>query len=230
MRSIRFSDADTGIGSKSGKTFSSDIDERHSEFKTGWCKRMSIQKNKWHEVWESRTENEKTLRSENPKEIFMELKQINGWDSSLRFKSNAISSVFEVGFGCGANLYLFQNDGCDAGGMDYAAHLIELAGRVLTNPTELICEEAANLSWNIRYEVVLSNSVFSYFDSYEYTNKVLEAMYNKANQSIGIMDIHNIDKKEEFIQFRRGLYQDLPKFFYEKSFFPDFAEKHNTTP
>ena len=82
MRSIRFSDAAMGISSKSGKTFPRDIDKRHSEFKTGWCKRMNIQKNKWHEVWESGTENEKTLRSENPKEIFMELKQINGWDSA----------------------------------------------------------------------------------------------------------------------------------------------------
>ena len=62
------------------------------------------------------------------------------------------------------------------------------------------------------------------FDSYEYAEKVLEAMYNKANHSIGIIDIHNIEKKEEFIQFRKGLYQDyeeryqdLPQFFMRKN-------------
>lgn len=43
---------------------------------------MKLQKNKWHEVWERRTENEAILRSEDPKEIFMELKRINGWDST----------------------------------------------------------------------------------------------------------------------------------------------------
>lgn len=218
---------------------------------------MNIQKNKWHEVWEQRTENGTILGSRNPREIFMELKRINGWDStgsmleygqfydqyvqtknelefSPRSKSNVISSVFEVGCGCGANLYLFQNDGYHVGGMDYATHLIEIAGRVLTDPIELICEEAASLSWEVKYDAVLSNSVFSYFDSYEYAEKVLEAMYHKANQTMGIIDIHNIEKKEEFIQFRKELdqdyekrYQDLPKFFYDKSFFLDFAEKHN---
>lgn len=222
-----------------------------------WRIRMDIQKNRWHEVWEHRVENEAILKSENPREIFMELKRINGWDStgsmlkydqfydqyvqtknelefSPRSKSNVISSVFEVGCGCGANLYLFQNDGYHVGGMDYSIHMIGIAGRVLANPIELICEEAANLSWEVKYDAVLSNSVFSYFDSYEYAEKTLEAMYNKANQSIGIIDIHNIEKEKEFIQFRKGLYQNyeeryrgLPKFFYEKSFFLDFAEKHN---
>ena len=218
---------------------------------------MSKLKSKWHEVWEQRTENKTILESKNPREIFMELKRINGWDSTgsmleydqfydqyiqtknelefnPRSKSNMISSVFEVGCGCGANLYLFQNDGYHVGGMDYSTHLIEIADRVLTDPIELICKEAANLSWNVKYDAVLSNSVFSYFDSYEYAGKVLEAMYNKANQCIGIIDIHDIEKKEEFIQFRKELYQDyeeryqnLPKFFYEKTFFLKFAEKNN---
>lgn len=218
---------------------------------------MSKQKSKWHEIWEQRTVNKTILNSKNPSEVFMELKRINGWDSTgsmleydqfydqyvqtknelefnPRSKSNVISSVFEVGCGCGANLYLFQNDGYHVGGMDYAANLIEIAGSVLTDPIELICKEAADLSWDVKYDAVLSNSVFSYFDSYEYAEKVLEAMYNKANHAIGIIDIHNIEKKEEFIQFRKGLYQDyeeryqdLPKFFYKKSFFLDFAEKNN---
>ena len=153
---------------------------------------------------------------------------------SPRSKDNVISSVFEVGCGCGANLYLFQNDGYHVGGMDYSARLIEIASGVLIDPVELICREAASLPCDIKYDAILSNSVFSYFDSYEYAEKVLEAMYSKANQSIGIIDIHNIEKKEEFIQFRRRLYkdyeeryQDLPKFFYEKSFFLYFAEKYN---
>ena len=216
---------------------------------------MSKQKSKWHEVWEQRTENKTILESKNPREIFMELKRINGWDSTgsmleydqfydqyiqtknelefnPRSKSNMISSVFEVGCGCGANLYLFQNDGYHVGGMDYSTHLIEIADRVLTDPIELICKEAANLSWNVKYDAVLSNSVFSYFDSYEYAGKVLEAMYNKANQCIGIIDIHDIEKKEEFIQFRKELYQDyeeryqnLPKFFMRRLFFLNSQKK-----
>ncbi len=216
-----------------------------------------MQKNKWHEIWEKRTENKEILISGSPKEILLELKRINGWDSTgsmleydqfydqyvqtrnelefhPRFKSNVISSVFEVGCGCGANLFLFQNEGYQIGGMDYSKQLIGIAGRILNNPIELICEEATNLSWDVKYDAVLANSVFSYFDSYKYAENVLEAMYHKTNQSIGIIDIHDIEKKKEFIQFRTSLdpdyerrYQGLPKFFYEKSFFLKFAEKHD---
>ncbi len=149
---------------------------------------------------------------------------------SPRTKSNQISSVFEVGCGSGAGLYLFQNDGYHVGGIDYSAHLIDIARRVLTSPVELICEEAANSAWDIRYDAVLSNSVFSYFDNYQYAEKVLEAMYHKANQSIGIRDIHDIEKKEQFFRFRKGIdphyeerYQDLPKFFMKKYWNNEFV-------
>lgn len=144
---------------------------------------MRVQNNKWHEVWDRRTENKAILKSQNSKEIFMELKRINGWDSagsmleydqfydqyvqtknelefSPRSKDNVISSVFEVGCGCGANLYLFQNDGYHVGGMDYSARLIEIASGVLIDPVELICREAASLPCDIKYDAILSNSVF----------------------------------------------------------------------
>lgn len=216
-----------------------------------------MQGSKWHEVWEKRVENEDILQNGNQKEILLELKRVAGWDSTgsmleydqfydqyvqtrneLEFDprsgSKVISGVFEVGCGCGANLYLFQNDGYQVGGMDYSAQLIAIAGRVLKNPVELVCEEAVNLSWDVKYDAVLANSVFSYFDSYEYAQKVLEAMYHKANQSIGIIDIHDAEKKQEFVRFRKGIYQDyeerydgLQKLFYDKSFFLDFAQKHN---
>lgn len=219
--------------------------------------RTKVQKSKWHEVWEQRTENEEILISGTPREILLELKRVNGWDATgsmleydqfydqyvqtrnelefnPRTKSNVISSVFEVGCGCGANLYLFQNEGYQIGGMDYSERLLGIAGKVLNSPVELICEEAADLSWDVKYDAILANSVFSYFESYEYAQQVLEAMYRKANQSIGIIDIHDMEKRPEFTEFRKGIYQDyeeryegLQKFFYDKSFFLRFAEKHN---
>lgn len=198
-----------------------------------------MQSNKWHEIWEQRRENKNILQNGNSKQIFMELKRINGWDSTgsmleydqfynqyiqtkneLAFNpyssQNRISSIFELGCGCGANLFLFQKDGFDVGGLDYATHLVDIAGEVLAAPKELICDEAANLSSGIKYDAVLSNSVFSYFDSYEYAEKVLEAMYHKANQSIGIIDIHDIEKKDKFIRFREGICPGYKK-RYQKS-------------
>lgn len=213
--------------------------------------------NKWHEVWEKRNTDEQSFNGKSLQDIFLELKRIDGWDSigdklsyesfydqyikiknELEFDSKIgkrdLKSIFEVGCGAGANLFLFQNDGILGGGIDYSNSLIQIAKKVLNNPLELICDEAVNVPESITYDAVLSNSVFSYFDSYEYAQKVLESMYKKANFAIGIVDIHDSNKKDAFLQFRKSVvkdyeerYKDLPKFFYEKSFFLKFAEKHN---
>lgn len=211
----------------------------------------------WHNIWEKRSANEEILNCNNPQKIFLELKRISGWDStgeelsyeqfynqyiqtknelefSSRSKTRPIKSIFEVGCGCGANLYLFQNDNITIGGIDYSSSEIQIARSVLDNPNELICDEAVNMPRTIKYDAVLSNSVFSYFTGYEYASDVLETMYQKTNYSIGIIDIHDSAKKDSFIAFRKQAisnyeekYKDLPKFFYDKGFFLDFAEKHN---
>ena len=201
--------------------------------------------------------NEDIMGCGDKEKIFLELKRISGWDAigdmldynqfyeqyiqiknELEFcpcaKVHPIKSVFEVGCGCGANLYLFQKDGMSIGGIDYSGAEIKIAERVLESPWELICDEAVNMISDVTYDAVLSNSVFSYFDSYEYAERVLESMYVKADYSIGIIDIHDIEKKDDFISYRKKTvsdyeerYKDLPKFFYEKSFFLKFAEKHD---
>lgn len=212
---------------------------------------------KWHEIWEKRSADEGELSSKDPQRVFLELKRIAGWDSTgdilsyeqfhnqyieikneLEFNAlhqrRPMKSLYEVGCGCGANLYLFQGDGIEIGGVDYSAAEIEIAGKVLQNPRELVCDEAVNISAEIKYDAVLSNSVFSYFEGYDYAEKVLEIMYRKANYSIGLIDIHDAQKKEAFVECRKAIiedyeerYRELPKFFYEKTFFLDFAERHD---
>lgn len=101
--------------------------------------------------------------------------QIN---NELRFSAKTgrheIKSIFEVGCGAGPNLYLYQQDGLHVGGIDYSHSLIDIAKTVLKDLVELICDEAIHLPDTITYDAVLSNSVFSYFDSYEYAETVLE--------------------------------------------------------
>lgn len=213
--------------------------------------------NKWHDIWEKRNANETEINCGDIKRVFLELKRIAGWDATgdmlayeqfykqyvetkneLEFcaasQRRPIKSVYEVGCGCGANLYLFQEDGIEVGGVDYSGAEIEIAKQVLREPIELICDAAVNISSEIKYDAVLSNSVFSYFEDYDYAHKVLELMYHKANYSIGIIDIHDVNKKDAFIEYRKSIiedyeerYKELPKFFYNKAFFLDFAEKHN---
>lgn len=59
-------------------------------------------------------------------------------------------------------------------------------------------------------------------------------MLEKCRYSIGILDIHDIEKKNDFINYRsktvenyKELYSGLDKLFYSKSFFLHFAEQHN---
>lgn len=46
-----------------------------------------------------------------------------------------------MGCGCGANLFLFKNDGLKIGGMDYSSSQIEIAKKLFDKKeiTELIC-------------------------------------------------------------------------------------------
>lgn len=211
---------------------------------------------KWHEIWERRY-TDVDLALGGVRDVFLELKRLDGWDSTgdmltyeqfyeqyiqirneLEFSAKTgrhiIKSIFEVGCGSGPNLYLFQEEGIQVGGIDYSHSLIKVAQTVLKDPVELLCDEAVNLPESITYDSVLSNSVFSYFDSCEYAEEVLEKMYRKANYSIGILDIHDINKKKSFVEYRKAIdkdyeekYKELPKFFYDKVFFLKFAEKHN---
>ena len=63
---------------------------------------------------------------------------------------------------------------------------------------------------------------------------LLEKMLNKCIFSIGILDIHDMKKREQFLDFRRRTienydlkYEGLHKLFYEKEFFLSFAEQNN---
>ena len=213
--------------------------------------------NKWHEIWEKRKADEAELCCGDSQRVFLELKRIAGWDATgdmlafeqfysqyvetkneLEFcaakQKREIMSIYEVGCGCGANLYLFQKDGIEVGGIDFSSAEIEIARKVLNDPKELVCAEAVLTSSEIKYDAVLSNSVFSYFEGYEYAKKVLEIMYSKTNYSIGLVDIHDADKKEAFTEYRKSIivdyeerYKELPKFFYDKKFFLEFADQHD---
>lgn len=146
-----------------------------------------------------------------------------------------LRSVFEVGCGSGANLYLLKNAGYEIGGIDYSARLIEIAGKIFENSSrELICDEAINLPTECEYDAIFSNSVFSYFPSEEYALEVLDKMLAKTRFSIGLIDVHDVEKKDEFIAYRRAnvedydaKYKGLEKKFYSRELFIDWANKND---
>lgn len=212
--------------------------------------------NNWKEIWSKRT-GDKDLDIEalklNPREMFIYMKKLNGFDiieDGISYEAfteqhdrlterlclkKPCESVFEVGCGSGGNLYLFSLLGFKVGGIDYSQGLLDFAGRAIDENriAELVCDEALNVSTEIKYDGVFSNSVFSYFDDYEYAEGVLTKMCEKCRNSIVLVDVHDLDKKEVFIDHRRKTienydekYKGLSKLFYPKSFFEDFGQKN----
>lgn len=208
---------------------------------------------KWKNIWENRNSNFEAIDMTDAKAVFLELKRIDGFDVvgggipyiSLVKQNDGIverlsngknlKSIFEVGCGCGANLYLLMNAGYEIGGIDYSSGLIDIAKKIFQDfSRELICDEAINLPIDLEYDALFSNSVFSYFPSEKYTLDVLDKMFAKTKFSIGLIDVHDIEKKEKFIAYRRAnvedydtKYKDLEKTFYSKDLFRDWAIKNN---
>ena len=206
--------------------------------------------NNWHRIWSNRKDTLANVDAKNFHAVFAELKRIDGFDlnggvtaeSLIRQHENLSDAlnltgggVFEVGCGAGAHLYLFARDGFTVGGLDYSAALIDIAKKVLPaeKVSELICAGADELPTAKTFDAVISNSVFSYFDDLDYARRVLEKMFIKSRRSIAVLDIFDADFETELMAERRRtianydeLYKDLPKKFYPRKFFEDFAARH----
>lgn len=152
-------------------------------------------------------------------------------------KKWGVESVFEVGCGAGANLYLFAQDGFTIGGMDYSSALVDICRHVFQRGNyalkECICDEAIHLPTDIVYDAVFANSVFSYFPSDDYALAVLERMLKKTRRSIALIDLHDKKKEADFLKMRHEMIEDydqkyagLDKHFYDKAFFVEFARSH----
>jgi 2-polyprenyl-3-methyl-5-hydroxy-6-metoxy-1,4-benzoquinol methylase len=207
----------------------------------------------WKKIWDKRGVSLENGRKE---EILVAMKKAAGFDLveeglnfnsfleqwkridknvSFSYDNRKISSVYEVGCGAGANLYFYQimKKKYRLGGIDYSESMINSAKKFIKT-NDLKIGEAIEIDVNPKYDVVISNGVFPYFENYEYAEVVLEKMYEKCNNSIAILDIFDINLKEEFIKYRKSIiedydekYKNLDKLFFGKEFFIKFAEVHN---
>lgn len=215
---------------------------------------MSIVTDNWSKIWNGKQADEHLLNRDF-ETVFMELKRLTGNDTTggngvtfdgfkdqyfrikkylrMNMAESKSASIFEVGCGSGPFLLMFQKDGFRVGGCDYSSSLIDVAKKVLSHPVELYCGEAVDIDPDVKYDSVMSNSVFEYFESDEYAEKVMQKMLEKAEYSIGIFDVHDAEKKDEYLQYRRSIiqnydekYKNLDKKFFNKSFFERFAKKN----
>lgn len=215
-----------------------------------------MKENAWRNLWNGRAVDVEN-HNDDEKTLLLELKRGSGFDvmgegisyesfleqhniiykmlfpNKIQEKVDGAGSVYEVGCGSGGNLYLFEKDGLQCGGLDYSKNLIEAAKKVL-HTKDLICAGADQVPVEPLYDVLLSYGVFHYFGDEAYAYAVLEKMYQKAKYSIGLLDIHDKEKEKKFEEYRKATiedyenrYKNLPKVFYTKDFFAKFAKEHH---
>lgn len=206
--------------------------------------------NNWDKIWKNREMQIDISSEDDVFATFCKLKRADGFDtqeasgyyeeffsqwkemeSIIKKLVGQYNSVFEIGCGSGVNLYLFEKlIGCSQlGGIDYSEKLLNIARKVVQSK-DIKCKEAIDVDSEKKYDIVISDRVFQYFQTTKYGMSVLEKMYNKANKCVIITEIHDIDKKNEHLDYRRQCvenydvkYEGLDKTFYSKEDFIRFA-------
>ncbi len=149
-------------------------------------------------------------------------------------------SIFEIGCGSGAFLFLLYKKQHVIAGIDYSPELIKLANKFM--PKANIKEnDAISFSQDQKYDVIVSHGVFLYFESLQYAEEVIKRMVNTSVKKIAILDICDFDKKEIYHEVRiRDFiedgytedeywkrYEGLDHLFYTKDFFRNLGNQHN---
>ena len=203
---------------------------------------------KWKKVWNNNASKIKKINLSNvitangynstKLGLFSEEKWINSLADIEKKYSLSKGTILEYGCGAGAVLTYFENKNYQTFGIDYSSKLIDIAGKFLKKTKLKTGEYDLIKEFKIKFDYIVSNGVFMYFDSTEYAEKVLNEMIkNSANKSkILILDIPDLNKKEKYSeemikklgedQFIER-YKDLKHMFYAKSFFAEYAKKNN---
>ena len=167
----------------------------------------------WRSIWERRSvaESEPTLSdlilADGFDTAFGSL-TVEAWaDFVLRtcdlMQLDAGDSLFEVGCGSGAFLYLPYQSGVTVGGVDYSEPLVAIARRALPNGGFSV-GEANSMETAPPADVVMSCFVFSYFESLDYPREVIRRMCMRATRSIGILDIPDAATAQEAMEHREA--------------------------
>lgn len=211
--------------------------------------------NNWRNIWNKKAIVTKEY-SGNEFERFCELKKANGFDvavgdehtyyssfysSWLSFYNRVVDligedihSVYEVGCGSGVNLFMFKSRLPKAvfGGCDYSDAMVNSA-KISTGSCDFVSCGADEISVKTKFDVVMSESVFQYFESEQYAEKVLRKMIEKTNKLTYLGEIHNKVYENELMEYRRKTiqnyeerYKGLNKLFLHKEWVEDIAKDY----
>ncbi len=195
----------------------------------------------WKNIWENRevTNDHLTLNELIKVDGFdsgFGTLQENDWIQYIRSINDILNiqstdSIYEIGCGSGALLYPFYKNGHIVGGLDYSKKLLQLASKCMKNMNfDLLSAE--NMDITIKYDIIISNSVFQYFPTKEYAKDIVLKMLHKSNGKIAILDLNDSSKKKQAVSIRQGTlskkeyikkYEGLDQLYYEKAWFEKIA-------
>jgi ubiquinone/menaquinone biosynthesis C-methylase UbiE len=203
----------------------------------------------WHEIWNKRV----PASPDQPTSVTLQdllnadgfdtgagtLNSLDTWEKYIAFISGKLGltpkdSIFEIGCGSGAFLFLWYKEGHKVGGIDYSENLVSLARDVLRG-MDLRVMDAISVPTEAKYDIVVSNGVFHYFGDYSYAERVIERMILKAGKTIAILEVPDLAKKDESEIARRGAlppgeydkkYKGLPHLYYQKEWFDEISRKY----
>ena len=97
-----------------------------------------------------------------------------------------------------------------------------------------VMEGGISLDAWLELDAVYANSLLHYLTDNAYAEQLMERMLEKTTGAIGLIDLHDRDKEEEFHAYRRSVipdydarYKGLSNLFFPRSFFEDFARAHD---
>lgn len=152
------------------------------------------------------------------------------WSQWVRRWANRVgitsrSSIFEVGCGAGAFLLPLVELGCEVGGIDQSAALIQIARNFLP-AGEFDVADAADLDPDDQADYVVAMGTFLYFDDLDYADRVLQLMAAKSRRGLLVFDVPDAATREEAIAYRIQLaggvdaynerYAHLDHLYYER--------------
>jgi cyclopropane fatty-acyl-phospholipid synthase-like methyltransferase len=114
------------------------------------------------------------------------------------------TSVFEVGCGAGALLYVLAQRGFSVAGVDRSATLLARAAEVMPCGSFAVADAAA-LDLQPGCDAVVSFGVFLYFRSERYAELVAQRMRAKAKRVVAVLDLPDRAKQAEAIAYRQRL-------------------------
>jgi SAM-dependent methyltransferase len=202
-----------------------------------------INTSKWAEIWESRVQEPKKM-------THLDLLKANGYDNARStlypwnleraqdyywslINLREDETVYEVGCGSGAFLYPLYQGRQKVGGIDLSKNLIELANINLPGG-KWECGDAMQLNIDEKWDHVVSFGLFFYFPDLGYAENVIMRMLEKANKSVSLYELPDLDRKDACEQMRRETtpnydedYKDLQHLYYSKQWFIQLALKLN---